>query len=130
METFEEALTRWQGLVKAAKEAATAEKALRDQLVAAAFPQGVVEGVQKRELSDGTTFKVTGKMNRTVDEASVAAVKQEIALLGQNEVTADDVFAPAHKLSMGAYKKLSAEGKKAADKAIVAKPGSPTVEWS
>lgn len=129
METFEEALARWQGLVKASKEAAAAEKALRDQLVAAAFPQGVVEGVQKRELADGTTFKVTGKMNRTVDEASVAAVKQEIAALGQNEVTADDVFTTAHKLSMGAYKKLTAEGRKAADKAIVAKPGSPMVEW-
>ena len=124
---FLAALTEWQRVAAEAKRAAAKEMELRKALFQAAFPTPT-EGVNKLELSDGRIVKGTHKVNRTVDQAAVAAALEPLRKLGQNDVTPEEVFPVKYDLSMKAVKKLTAEGQLAASKAIVAKPGSPTLE--
>lgn len=127
MKSFEEALAEWIEVSAAQKRLAAKELMLRRQIFDAAFPDPV-KGVNSLELADGRIVKGTYRINTTVDEAAVGAVKEQLRALGQNDVTADDVFKVKHSVSATALNKLSAEGKLIASRAIVSKPGTPTLE--
>jgi hypothetical protein len=125
-QTFEELLTVWQKTAAEAKRLATEERKLRDALCAAAFPKPT-EGVNKRELVDGRIFKMTHKINRSVDEAAIPAMREALAK-ATNEVTFDDIFKTKIDLQVGPYKKLAPELLVIVNEAVVSKPGAPTIE--
>lgn len=122
-----EVLEEWLAVRAVAKQSAAKETRLRQELFAAAFP-APTEGTNKLELPDGRIVKGDHKINRSVDQAAVQQVMAELRELGQNDVTADEVFPVKYELSKSALKKLSADGQKIASKAIVAKPGMPGLD--
>jgi len=124
---FVDALARWLEVTAQLKALEKEEKALRGQLFAAAFP-APNEGTNRLELQDGGIVKGTYRINRSVDEAAVIAVKDELRKLGNNKITADDVFPIKHTLSKSKLDELPDNERLIASKAIVAKPGLPSLE--
>lgn len=98
------------------------EANLRQKLVEGAFPNPI-EGVNQVQLDDGTILKATHKINRTVDESCLQAVKEKLpAEKAVNLVT----FKP--QLSLTQYRKLTDEERKIFDSALIIRPGSTTLE--
>lgn len=123
-------LSEWQSLTTWLSQAKEREMALRlklahhffaDKILAnGALPEGTMNLVD-----GGFKIKVVGKMNRTVLEEVRAAATEEAKLTAEESKS---LFKLEASLSLSAYKALSDEKKKIIDKAIVVKPGSPTLE--
>lgn len=126
-QTFEQLLDIWVAKAKQVKKLDAEEKELRKRLFAAAFPTPK-EGANSRDLVDGRKLKGTHKINRTIDDASVQATIAEIRSLGRNDIVAEDIFIPTFKLSIGGLKKAPDDVRKIAEKAVIAKPGTPELK--
>jgi hypothetical protein len=125
VKTFEQLLTEWEDLKKQIAALSENEKTLRKVLFDAAFPEAK-EGTNTRELIDGRKVKGVKKFNRSVDEAAVAAVLSELRKF--NSVIPEQVFPISYSLSLSNYKKLTQEARTVADRAIITKPATPTLE--
>lgn len=100
------------------------EGMLRSRIAKAYFPNPV-EGTNKHTLPDGYILKLTHVINRDVDEAVLAAKKDEF--LARNIPVAHIVvYKPS--LSKSVYNTLTDEDKVFFDNALISKPGSPTLE--
>lgn len=126
MQTFEEVLAEWQKVSLELDRAKAREMELRKALFTAAFPNPV-EGTNSLTLADGRIVKGVHKINRSVDDAQVPAVRAEI-LKRSNEVKVDDLFRVGYSLGIKEYNKLGPELLLIANKAVTAKPGAPTLE--
>lgn len=127
--TFEELLDEWIKVKREAKRLSDLEMTMRNALFKAAFPNPK-EGANKIELVDGRRLTATHKINRSVDDAAVKAVMEEMRQVGDNEIVPEDVFVFKADLRVGPYKKLKPKLQKIAAKAVTEKPGSPTLEVS
>lgn len=98
------------------------EADLRKKLFDGAFP-APIEGVNTVELSDGSIVKGTYKINRTIDEASLQAVKENLPAEKSARLV---TFKP--QLSLTEYRKLTDEERKIFDAALIVRPGSVSLE--
>lgn len=120
---------QWYAAKKAADKAVAAEKALRADLVALAFPSGLKEGASnKADLPESWQLSVTGVVNRTVDEAALGATLELIKEKTGVTIDPADLIRYKPELKVGEYKKLGDDVKKLFDNALTIKDGSPQVE--
>ncbi len=120
---------QWYSAKKAADKAVAAEKALRAELVALAFPNGLSEGAKnKADLPESWQLSVTGVVNRTVDEAALGATLELIKEKTGVVIDPADLIRYKPELKVSAYKELGEDVKKLFDNALVIKDGSPQVE--
>lgn len=120
---------QWYSAKKAADKAVAAEKALRAELVALAFPDGLKEGAKnKADLPESWQLSVTGVVNRTVDEAALGDALALIEEKTGTKIDPADLIRYKPELKVSAYKELGDDVKKLFDNALVIKDGSPQVE--
>lgn len=90
------------------------------------------EGVNSQALNDGTgaVLKGTHVINRTVDQASLDALRKELADAESKlpEIPVDELIRWKPELKVGEYRKLSTKQRKAFDRVLVIKPGMPQLE--
>lgn len=90
------------------------------------------EGVNSQALNDGTgaVLKGTHVINRTVDQASLDALRKEMAEPDTKlpEIPVDELIRWKPELKVGEYRKLSPKQRKAFDRVLVVKPGMPQLE--
>ena len=122
MQTFEQLLDEWQDIAAQAKRLATKERALRDSLVAAAFPTPKV-GVNSLELADGRLIKATVKITTTIDQDAALEAEGRLIERGCNA----QPFKIKRDLDKKVYDSLSDEMKAIVDEALTRKPGAPTL---
>lgn len=126
----EEVLAAWYSAVegcKVAKVQIELEQNLRKRVAALFFPDPQ-EGTNTVELQQGWKMKLTHKIDRKLDEASLEAVKVQLREMGVNP---DPLVAMKPNLDVKAYKGLKAinpEASKVFEQALTIKPASPTIE--
>ncbi len=117
----------------------TEEMELRNKTVQYFFPSGLKEGVNDCEMPEGWKLKVTGKINRKIDAATISAVTLELEALG---VDAAEFIKYKPELSIPDYRGLieavnSTSGKSQEknkkilatfDQMLIITDGSPEVE--
>lgn len=118
--SYFETLERWQELQEIIPRLQAEERALREGLFRGTFPDPV-EGTNKVELPDGRILKAVHKIYRTVQE-------DVLAKLNLSPKQRKDLFRVKHELRISPYRNLDPDTRKLVDKAIVAKPGLPTLE--
>lgn len=117
-----EALEEWQSLGPKIKQLQARERELRNLLFEGTFPNPK-EGTNTYNLPDGRIIKGTYKLSRSVDEAALPAVLEQLPEgLGDRLVQ----FKPS--LVLSEYRKLPDDQRKIFDQALITKPGSPTLE--
>lgn len=111
----------------AAKPLVEAEQALRKEVAKLFFPDPT-EGTNSTDLAQGWKLKLTHKIDRKVDEAALAAVKEELRKL---DINPDPLVRFKPELDTKAYKALklvNEDATKIFDQALVIKESSPTLE--
>jgi len=106
-----------------------AEMAARKAVVAVWFPKPKEGTDNKAELGQGWTLKYTHKIDRTVDEATVAATKDR--LREEFKINPDTLFKVEHTLAIKEFRALeniNEEAFKALQECLTVKPGSPKLE--
>lgn len=101
------------------------ERALRETVVSAFFPDGLQENTNKVKLDTGDDLVVTQPYTRKVDKAIFSTLLPDIVASGVdvNEVTETKV-----ELRVAAYRKLTAEQLSIFDECVTTTPGSPQVK--
>jgi hypothetical protein len=123
-------LDEWAAAVAAAAAAKLViekEQELRKQ-VASLFFTEPKEGVNTIDLAQKWKLKLTYKVDRKVDEASIAAVKEQLTEMG---ISIDTLLQYKPSLATSAYKSLvdvNPLAGKIFDQALIIKPASPTLE--
>lgn len=113
--------------VNKAKVAIEKEQELRKQVAALFFPEPK-EGANTLDLAQKWKLKLTYKIDRKIDEAALAAVKEQLTEQG---ISIDTLLTYKPALATTAYKSLLAVNPLAVkifDQALVIKPASPTLE--
>ena len=118
-------LLRHQKLVGELAPLVQAEKELRQQIFSLAFTDPV-EGTNSFDLNGGYVLKGKHTINRTLDEAQLATVRQ--LLEEEAKASLDDYVRFKPDLKVGDYKKADPKVKLILDMAITAKPGMPAIE--
>jgi hypothetical protein len=143
----------WQEVSKRLQKLRGHEMMLRQRIYAAIFPSPK-EGANKAQLPDGTLFEATHKIDRKVDEAALAALKQytvaqfrsfltqlkiehasfadDAKVVDVLKLSVDKLIKYEPDLAVREYRTLTAEQAAVFDTCITAKPGSPsmTVEFA
>lgn len=101
------------------------EKENRLVLFAGTFPNPI-EGTQKFKLADGRTIKGQYKINRKIEEAALPVALAHMRELGVANTDALVSYKPT--LAKREWNTLSIENKLAFSPAIVATPGTPTLD--
>ncbi len=123
--TFDQATAKeWFDVAKQLAVLKVKEAELRKQMADAAFPEADrKEGANnKLDIGDGYILQLDHKINRTIDEASVRTLTEDMR---QSKVSIDDVFVSKLSLGKSAYNKLSEDQLKLVDQCITEKPGTP-----
>jgi len=100
------------------------ERALR-QLVADAMFDEPHEGTNYVDLESEWRLKLTYKLDRKIDEAMLATVKEQLASMN---VSIDKIVKWKPEVVLKAYRELTAEQMNVFDQAVVIKPGTPALE--
>lgn len=130
MEVTQEILREWYVLKEQLDQIKAREMQLRLAIYRHYF-QNPVEGTNTLPLEDGTGAVIKGvhKIDRKVDEASLAALRQQI-----NEdpatprVSLDKLVRWKPELSVSEYRKLTAEEQQFFDQCLIVKEGAPGLE--
>lgn len=123
---YYEMLAEWQHAAIEAKKWQNLEKQLRDRIFSSTF-QEPQEGVNKYTLPDGRMIKGTHKLYRKLDEAAYPSIRE--ALINSFQIDPEDtIIKRKPEIATGPYKELPDEIRTVLDDAIIAKPGSPTIE--
>lgn len=129
VKSVESLAATWYRAKKESDKAQAAEKALRAELVALAFPNGLDEGAKnKANLPEGWQLSVTGVVNRSIDEAALGAAIELVEEKTGVKLDANDLVRYKPELKVSAYKELGEDVRKLFDNALVIKDGSPQVE--
>lgn len=115
-------LNDWFAAAKESKEAAAKESAARLLLVNTAFPKLKEGAGNVLPIGFGKNLKVTGKINRKLDEALLALAKNIPAEI------IEAVIKMKPSLIVGAFKSLSDDDKKLFGDIVTETPGAPSVE--
>lgn len=144
-------LEEWYRLKEQLDDTKTKEFALRKKIYAHYFvardEHGVEiqpkEGTNNFELPDGFVLKAQRVINRSVDQGSLAALKQEKIELSEKEdltheerarlelllaLPLDDLVRYKPELETREYRKLSDEARNVFDTALVIKDGTPQLD--
>jgi len=123
-------LAEWHNAVQEALKAKSiieAEQALRKEVAEMFFPEPE-EGTNTYELQAGYKLKLTHKIDRKVDIATLEAVKLQLREIGINP---DPLIEMKPNLVVKAYKGLrqvNGDAAKIFEQALTIKPASPTLE--
>lgn len=101
------------------------EKDKRIVLFAGAFPQPV-EGVNRLKLTDGRTIKAQYSISRKIDEAALPITLNHMRELGVANTDVLVTYKPS--LAKREWNTLSEDNKLAFSAAVIAKPGTPSLE--
>lgn len=101
------------------------EMDLRNKLFTGAFPEPK-EGANNFLMADGRTVSGTHRINRSIDEAVLPQVFQEMRDAGDNNPERVVVYKPA--LAMKEFRALNPQMAKIFSQAVVAEPGAPALE--
>lgn len=112
-------LQRWYSLAKQLKKVKEEEMALRIAIRDMAFPQ-LKEGANSFEFKPGWVLKNTHKLNRTIDETVLEAVRGELP-----HVAFNNLIQWKPELRIKHYRELTETDRQVFDEALVIKPGSP-----
>ena len=130
---FDKLMAAWYPVANEAKAAAEREKEIRNAIVAVLYPTSFdTEGTDKFSLGGGWVFEVKRRMNDKIDEAALAAVREEVAKL---PVDPDSGEVPSIEscikykpdFSMSGYKNLRDDVRELLNQAITLTPGTPGV---
>lgn len=121
---FMQALLEWDQVKKDAALLAQREMELRMFVFKAGF-KDPKEGTNKRPLAGGYVLNAVHKINRTIDRAALPTMNE---LLTEKGVSPDSIIQYKPELSVSGYKAQSDEVRAIVDMAIVAKPGTPSLE--
>lgn len=105
---------------KALDKAKAAEAEARAELVKAAFPNGLQEGTNNLAFDGKWTVKVTGVVDRKVDEAALPAILERVAKKFDG-LDLRDLVKWKPELKVAEYKKLPDAIKKVFDNALTIK---------
>lgn len=117
-------LNEWYTIQQQLVELTGREKELRSKIFKAKFPNPK-EGTNKFALSAGWILNATHVINRSVDQASLLAQREE---LDKAKVPFDLIFKYKPELVKSAYNHLTDEQKKVVDACLIIKPGMPQLE--
>jgi hypothetical protein len=123
-------LMRWQDARDALAVAKINETKLRVEVFTSCFPNPT-EGTNTLELGNGYELKATHVINYNLDKdaAKVEATLAAIAAVDQEgQFIAERLVKWAAELSIGEYRKLSAQHRALIDTVLTTKPGSPQLE--
>ena len=110
-----------------AKEVIEKEMGLRKRVADALFPTPK-EGTNTAELGNGWKLKYLYKIDRKIDEATLAAIKEQ---LRERNVNPDQLIRMKPELATAAYKdliKIDPQSALIFDQTLIIKPASPTLE--
>ncbi len=124
-ERYMQILAEWQDDKRKLAFYKEREKENRLTLFAGTFPNPK-EGTQSFKLADGRTVKAQYKINRKVDEAALPATLARMRELGVANADALVTYKPS--LAKREWNTLSPENKLVFSDAIIATPGTPTLE--
>ncbi len=96
------------------------EMDLRKSISKELFP-APTEGVNTHELGKGYKIKMTHKLNRTIDEASLSSVLERLP-------NAEECVKYKPELAIKKFKALSDEDRLIFEECLVTKPGAPALE--
>jgi len=120
---LQERLELWVKTKEKLVELRDMESTMREELCNEIFPR-LTEGTNTAMRGD-IKVKCVLKVNRSLDEAALSAVIQQ---LHQLKVDTRNVFEYKPTLKLTGYKNLNKEAKAIADECITSKPGSKTLE--
>jgi len=118
------AVSQWQALRRQISTLQAQELELRLQIFASAFPRPS-EGTNTLTMEDGAKLKADFPMTRKVDNNLWLPIRA--TLLGKG-IAADDIVKYKPELAVGPYKKLPGDIRRMVDKAVTAKPGTPSLK--
>lgn len=123
-EQLKEKLATWHNIKDEAATLAAQEKALRIEIFQLAFPTPE-EGSKynKLDLDDGYMLQGDYKINRKIDEAALGEVQKQM-----DPIMFNRAFRFKPELSKSGFKDLNDEQKQIASLAIIATPGTPSLE--
>lgn len=119
-------IQEWQRSKNTLELAKSCESQLREKVIAAFVPT-VKEGATTVKCG-GVTVKVTGKVNRTLDEAALEAVMPQLPERYRVVGHEGSLISYAPKFSLDVYRKMSDEERKIFDQALTIKEGASTLE--
>lgn len=122
--SFDDAVERWLNLSRQISALKEQELALRNQIFTAGFPKPK-EGLNSITLQNGARLKATYPINRSVDDQLWRPIRATLIAKGYH---ADDIVRYKPSLADGPYKKLPPDIRRMVDKAITAKPGTPSLK--
>lgn len=124
-------LQEWYRLKQELGKIKSAEALLRSKIFGFYFTDPK-EGTNKHELNDGTgaVLKGTHVINRSVDQGSLDAYRDQMGQEGSNlpKLNLGALIKWKPEVVIGEYRKLTAEEQLAFDQCLVIKPGSPQLE--
>lgn len=124
--TLEQAIQEWWLLDQHRKEVQARELELRKHIFAQSFP-APTEGSSgnKMPLAEGWILQGDYKINRTVDEATVASLRA----MGDNVASlVDSVVRWKPELNLKVWKAMAEEDRKLLAEMVIEKPGTPALE--
>lgn len=126
-------LSKWYEMNETLKKLKGTEAMLRRRIADFFFPEPT-EGSKdnKHSLNDGSgaVLQMTHSINRTVDEAELEALREAMFADGSNlpQLPLDQIIRWKPELNKAEYNKLTAEEKQVIDRALIVKPGMPSIE--
>jgi len=87
------------------------------------------EGVNRFQMEDGKTLKLTYSVTRTIEEAEIKNARQAYAELNDTSVDFDACLRVKYELAKAEWNKLTDAGKKALSRMITSKDAAPVVEF-
>jgi len=123
-------LSEWEKAKAALEVAKEVEMTLRNEVVAAFWPNGADEGTTRVPLANGYSLKYVRKINHTLgDNEEVEKALADIAALGpEGKFIAKRLVGWTPKLYLTEYRQLDGQYKKIIDKVITTKDAAPSLE--
>lgn len=121
-------LAQWSQLVEKirveVKPLIEQERKLRQELFGQFFTDPK-EGTNYISLENGWRLKGVYKLNRTVDEGALPAIRDTLSVMG---VSTDTLVEWKPSLKLAVYKELKADARNVFDEALTMRPASPVME--
>lgn len=125
-------LAQWYKMKQELGRLKSAEALLRAKIAKFFFPAPVEGSRNKVPLNDGTgaQLQLDHTINRSVEIGSLDALRKEIAVEGYNgpKLNLDELVKWKPEVNMSAYRALTDEERLFFERALIVKPGSPSLD--
>lgn len=132
-ETFEDYVARWQAVKREAKRYGEAEMEMRKAIMASikqARGTEFKEGANAVKMADGRKITGTHKINRSLAQDQIAAVRERYQQLNDRPVDFDDLLKVSYDLVISSFRKLEGEALAVVSDMVTAKEGAPEIKVS